>query len=637
MTTYQGVLIDEGGAFYNVKAGGAKGDTRVVPGGAITAGSTLLTVTGGTFSAQDVGKVISVAGAGAPIGATATLYGITYAPPRNNLGGAIQSYVSATQVHLSTAAGTTVTNATVTYGSNDTTAIQTALDNHTHVYLPPGRYTLTTALRVARGGVTLRGAGANLSVLTGSVDLPSFLSFSSYTGALIENLELVGVGFDGAPDRLKIQGIGITNARRVSVRQVAGASLEGFLGFEYAFDWVLTEFSTVDTMDTISVYRSGEGTISDGRILRSNEGLDFFGGTDVTVSNVVITSHAAGEHPGIYQVGIDFSSSKRVTFSGVVVRGDFMRGAHLKQEEDPAPAMQDILFTGCEFHDFYQFGVYLTAGVATPPGEAGVPNRGLRLDGCIVRSAKAEATGVYISADAANEYQEVVIAGCTIDVPVQAVRNTDYDRLEIRDSFLRVSGAEAAVFVSGVNGVLLEGCRVAGGTGYGVDLRGVTDPRVEGCKVTAGGSAIVLLECRRPVVRGNEVPGGPYQAVYLLWSGTSGLDTTNNTIGAVIDHNLVRNWGTGGTGIGAIEVRFTGVTGTYRALSVSGNRLLLDNASPGTQGQIGILFSKGGLTSIDWAKVDDNLIYGAAVGIGNETDLGANSTRVNNSVKVGLP
>ena len=626
MTTFQGVLIDEGGGFYNVKAGGAVGDTRVMQGGAIGAGSTLLTVDGGSFTAQDVGKVVSVAGAGAPVPEEETVYGITIRPPRDNLGSVVQGFVSATQVELRDAAQTTVAAATVTYGTDDTAALQAALDGNAHVYLPPGRYTLTAPLRVARGGVALRGAGANLSLLTGSVGLPSFLSFWSYTGEVIEGLDLAGVGFDGAPDRLKIQGVGVVNARRVTVREVAGTSLEVFLGFSLAYDWALTGFSTMDTMDTVSVYRSGEGTIADGRILRANEGLDFFGATDVTVSNVLITSHAPGEHPGIYQEGIDFSSSRRVTFSGVVVRGDFMYAVNLKQEENPAPAMQDILFSGCQFHDFRQIGFYISAGLPSPPGEAGVPNRGLRLDGCIVRSAAADA-GVYIAYDASNDFREVVIAGCTIDVPVQAVRNNDYDGLEIRDCLLRAGGGEPAVFMSGVDGVLLAGCRVEGGDGNGVELRGVKNPRVERCTVS-GSTGIVLLDCRRPVVRWNELPACRFSGIYLLWDGASGLEA-DAAVGAVIDQNLVRDWGTGATGIGAIEVRFTGITGTCHALSVSGNQLLLDAADPAVQGQVGILVSAGALDSIDSPKVDNNLIYGPATPITDDGALAPSATRAN--------
>ncbi|HVG43314.1 MAG TPA: right-handed parallel beta-helix repeat-containing protein [Longimicrobium sp.] len=609
MTSFQGVLIDEGGAFYNVKAGGAVGDTRVLQGGAIAAGSTLLTVDGGTFTAQDVGKVVSVAGAGAPVPDEETIWGITIRPPRNNLGSVVQGFVSATQVELRDAAQSTVAGAAVTWGTDDTAAIQAALDGNAQVYLPPGRYTLTAPLRVTRGGVALRGAGSGVSVLTGSVGLSMLLSLSSFTNSVIEGLEVAGVGLDGAPDRLKTYGIEVVSARRVTVREVAGASLEGFVGFDFAFDWALTGFSTVDTLDTVSVSESGEGTIADGRILRANEGLDFYGASDVTVSNVLITSHGPGEHPGIYQGAIDFSSSRRVTFSGLVVRGDFMYAVHLKQEMDPAPAVQDIVFTGCQFHDFRQYGFYLTAGLPSPPGEAGVPNRGLRLDGCTVRSAAASAAGVYISYHAPNDFREVVITGCTIDAPTQAVRNTDYDGLVIRDSILRAGGGNPAVYVEGVDGVLLDGCRVEGGSGNGLELRAVKNPRVERCTVTAGGTAMVLLDCRRPVVRGNEVPACTFSGIYLLWNGAAGM-AADAAAGAMIDQNVVRDWGTGDVGRGAIEVRFNGVTGTCHALSVSGNSLVLDAPGTATQGQVGILFSKGELTAIAGARVDENLIYG---------------------------
>jgi hypothetical protein len=630
-----GVRIDEPFAFQSVKAAGARGDTRVVQGGTIAVGSTLLTVPDGSFTADDVGKVISVAGAGAPVPDEETLFGITFRPPRNNLGSVIVGWVSASQVELRDGAQGTVTGAAVTCGTDDTAAIQAALDGNAHVYLPAGRYTVTTPLRVARGGVALRGAGAGVSLLTGSVGLPSLLTLSSYTGALIEGLEVAGVGFDGAPDRLKIQAITVANARRVSVREVAGASLEAFLGVELVYDWELTGFSTVDTMDTVSVYRSGEGTISSGRILRANEGLDCFRASDLTVSDLVITSHPPGEHPGIYRVGIDFSSSRRVVFSGVVVRGDFMFGANLKQEEDPAPAIQDVVFSGCEFHDFYQAGFYLAAGLPSPPGEPGVPNRGLRLQGCTVRSAAAGAAGVYIASNPANDFREVVIAGCTIDVAAQAVRNTDYDHLEIRDCLLRAGGDEPVVYVSEVDGVLLSGCRLEGG-GNGMELRGVKNPRVERCTVSAGATGIVLLGCRRPVVRWNEVPASLFSGIYLLWDGASGQGP-DAADGAVVDQNLVRDWGTGATNIGAIEVRFSGVTGTCHALSVSGNHLLLQAADPGVQQQVGILFNTGSLTSIDFAKVDDNLVYGPTTWITDGGAVGDHGTQANNSVKTGLP
>ncbi|HEU0012371.1 MAG TPA: right-handed parallel beta-helix repeat-containing protein [Longimicrobium sp.] len=644
----QELLTDRAADVFDVRLTGAAGDTCVITGarngqgqpvrgGSITAGSDLLSVLGGAFTAADEGKVISVAGAGAPVAEEATLYGIPYRPPRNNLGATVEAVLGPTQVRLSACAQTTVAAADVTWGTDDTAAIQLALDNNADVYLPLGRYTLTAPLRIARGSVSLHGAGPHLSVLTGSVGLEEFLLCMSYMGQVIEDVQISDVGFDGRPDRLHTLAVDVVDARDLTVRGVSGTALEGFLGLRNTSNWMLAEFDTADTVDTISLYRSGEGTISNGRILQANEGIDFFGATDVAVSDVVITSQPHGQHPGIYQVGMDVSSSKRITCSNVTVRGDFMRAVHVKQEEDPAPAVQEVLFTGCEFLDFSQMGVYVTAGAPAPPGEAGVPNRGLRLEGCTFRSAVPGAAGIYMATSAANEFREVRISACTIEVPHQAVRNCDHDGVEIHGCLLRVSGAAPAVYVSGVAGVLLAGCEVHGGSGSGLELVGVRDPRVEGCTVTAAGSALVLLDCLRPVVRGNVVREGARTGIYLLWNGTGGLDAANHTVGAVVDENRVQNWGAGTTGTGGIEVRFTNVAGTYSALSVSGNRLLLDAGSPAATQQVGILFSRGGLDSIDWVKADNNLIYGPVFGIGNEADLGPHSTLSNNSFKAGLP
>jgi hypothetical protein len=321
----------------------------------------------------------------------------------------------------------------------------------------------------------------------------------------------------------------------------------------------------------------------------------------------------------------------------VVVRGDFKWALNLKQEEPPEPSLQDVVFSGCEFVDFAEMGVYSTAGV--PTTAANSPNRGVRLEGCTFRTLSA-ASGVYIAANANNEVLDFAIVGCTIEVPVQAIRNTDYNNLEVRDCVLRTSGTNSALYVAGVTGLLLAGCRVESSGGHAVELTGVVDPVVQDCIVrSVGNSAIVVQDCRRPVVRDNLVPSANYHGIYLAWYGTGGLDTQHMTVGAVVDQNVVRNWGTGATDIGAIEVRFAGPvgTGTYNALSVSGNRLLLNGVNPAQQRQAGILLTKGTLASIDWAKVDDNLIYGAYVGLVNESDLGPNSTRNNNTFKSGLP
>jgi hypothetical protein len=133
-------------AFLNVKTMyGAKGDTKNVTDGAITASSKTLTSASANFTSADVGKTVIVAGAGAS-GSFTTLTTT------------IAAYVSSTSVTLTAAATNTVSSAGVCYGTDDVNAIQNAINdallasvgtpNNTNgatVYLPPGRYLIASA------------------------------------------------------------------------------------------------------------------------------------------------------------------------------------------------------------------------------------------------------------------------------------------------------------------------------------------------------------------------------------------------------------------------------------------------------------------------------------------------------------
>lgn len=91
---------------------GAKGDMITVTGNAsITSGAAALTVVGAAFTAADVGKAITVPGAGAAGGVLVTT---------------IIGYTSATQVTLGANAGTTLAavSSIVLYGTDDTAAFQ---------------------------------------------------------------------------------------------------------------------------------------------------------------------------------------------------------------------------------------------------------------------------------------------------------------------------------------------------------------------------------------------------------------------------------------------------------------------------------------------------------------------------------
>lgn len=119
---------------FSVKSYGAVADAVKLSAGAISAAGTTFVDTGATFTSADVGKLIQVDGAGAagvPLVTT------------------IASYTSATTVELTDAASTTVSGAVSVYGTDNTTAIQAAINAASNdignaVYVPAGHYLYQT-------------------------------------------------------------------------------------------------------------------------------------------------------------------------------------------------------------------------------------------------------------------------------------------------------------------------------------------------------------------------------------------------------------------------------------------------------------------------------------------------------------
>ncbi|MBN9620084.1 MAG: hypothetical protein J0H43_10190 [Actinobacteria bacterium] len=143
----QGFIHDEGGAVYDITgtAYGAKGDTQRSTG-SITAGSSTLTAGSGPFLSTDVGKIVTVSGAGAS-GSVLTA--------------AITAVGSASSVTLSTTAGTTVSGAAFAYGTDDTLAIVAAITAAGYtgkLFAPAGTYLVRAS---SNGGnpLTLTSSG----------------------------------------------------------------------------------------------------------------------------------------------------------------------------------------------------------------------------------------------------------------------------------------------------------------------------------------------------------------------------------------------------------------------------------------------------------------------------------------------
>lgn len=136
---------------------GAKDDLVTVFDGAMTSGSGVLTCATSTpFLVTDIGKRITVTGAGAS-GAM--------------LVSTIQSFTSTSIVVLANAAGTTVASKGTSFGTDNTTAIQNAITaagtaGGGIVWFPitnKGRYGITSTLTVSKPGIQLWGPASSFS------------------------------------------------------------------------------------------------------------------------------------------------------------------------------------------------------------------------------------------------------------------------------------------------------------------------------------------------------------------------------------------------------------------------------------------------------------------------------------------
>lgn len=129
---------------YNVKAFGAKGDGVIVNRCGIMSGSTTLTNSVSGFKASMVGKQITIYGAGTN---------------GFNLSTTVAGFGSASSITLSEAAGTSCTNHACVVGTDDTVAIQTAINvvstnGGGTIFCPEGIYVIAGALQDASGGWT---------------------------------------------------------------------------------------------------------------------------------------------------------------------------------------------------------------------------------------------------------------------------------------------------------------------------------------------------------------------------------------------------------------------------------------------------------------------------------------------------
>lgn len=144
-------FLDAGGFVRNVRSntyGAVAGAIYKTASGAIDSGTPTLTVTGGSFTASDVGKLCYVQGAGAAGAVLATT---------------ISGFTSSTVVTLANNASTTVSSKDVLYGTDDTAAFQAAIDAGAGTVVVPGGNYIVSQLAL-KTNVWLWGAGWNAQI-----------------------------------------------------------------------------------------------------------------------------------------------------------------------------------------------------------------------------------------------------------------------------------------------------------------------------------------------------------------------------------------------------------------------------------------------------------------------------------------
>jgi hypothetical protein len=181
LATYQAQALFP--SFYkNVLQFGAVGDGKFGSDGAITAASSSFVSAGATFVAADVGKTISVDGAGAA--------GITLVTT-------ISGFTNGTTVTLTVAAGTTVSGAKYSYGKDNAVPFAAALALGGRVHFPKADLPYLTTQIVLPKNTVMYGDGAD-SVVHMFFDTEATNTFRADVNAL--RLHIKDMVFDGASE-----------------------------------------------------------------------------------------------------------------------------------------------------------------------------------------------------------------------------------------------------------------------------------------------------------------------------------------------------------------------------------------------------------------------------------------------------
>lgn len=156
-------------------------DVQTRTDGAINATSTTLTSVSAPFVLADAGKLIYVVGAG---------------PGGTDLATTIGGYISATQIALSAAASTSVTGKRITWGTDNTNQLNTAIvaSNSGIIDLPLGGIAVSGTINLNVGtSRTLRGQGKEASELYDLRPTGTTINATTTAGAPFNRIEHLGL------------------------------------------------------------------------------------------------------------------------------------------------------------------------------------------------------------------------------------------------------------------------------------------------------------------------------------------------------------------------------------------------------------------------------------------------------------
>lgn len=181
---------------FNVAAYGAVGDGRVTTDGAINVGvsNNTLTCASAPFTNADVGKAIMIKGAAAT--------GVT------TLVTTISAVTDSSHVTLAAAASTTVAGATVMWATDDTAAVQAAINaacawaaanaGTATVFIPPSTGFYGIAGPLVTGGLTLGNAQLTLPVVATAGKKIVLTISGSASGAAVQHWQQTAPQYSGA-------------------------------------------------------------------------------------------------------------------------------------------------------------------------------------------------------------------------------------------------------------------------------------------------------------------------------------------------------------------------------------------------------------------------------------------------------